>query len=204
MKGGRPAAGIDRFYTDLHAAMYDLADIDDAPFPTAKEFRGYLADQYSGGMHGLSCLDAGCGGTAVNTRSLAVARAGHVVAVDLNQRSLRLARASLARSTGAQPSIACGSLLDLPARTAAFDFIVCSGVVHHTPDPERAVRELRRVLKPQGRLYVSAYCFEEGLMFWMVRLWRLVARVVPFSLMHALFKRSATINNFVLDHMYVP
>ena len=41
-------------------------------------------------------------------------------------------------------------------------------------------------------------------MLWAVRLWRLAARVVPFRVMHALFKRSAVVNNFVMDHMYVP
>jgi SAM-dependent methyltransferase len=110
-----------------------------------------------------------------------------------------------ARSAGASRfSIACGSILQLPFPAAAFDFVVCSGVVHHTPDPEAAVRELRRIVKDGARLYISAYCFEDSLMLLIVKLWRLAARTIPFSLLHGLFRRSRFVNNYVLDHMYVP
>jgi SAM-dependent methyltransferase len=201
--GRSPGGRVEDFYTELHRAMYDLGPVGDAPFPSALEFKKLLARDYPAGMDGLCCLDAGCGATAVNTHSLLGVRAGRVLAVDVNQRSLRIVQQTLkGRSKGL--SIAGGSLLDLPFASAAFDFVVCSGVVHHTPDPERALRELRRVLKPSGRLYVSAYCFEGSLMFAAVRAWRLAAHVIPFPLMHRLFKRSTFMNNFVLDHMYVP
>lgn len=200
----RPAGGIESFYTDLHSAMHSLGDLDEAPFPSALEFRQFLATDFPGGLGRLCCLDAGCGGTAINSRTLIAAGAGYLLAIDLNQGSLRLVRQSLAGRAAGVLGVAAGSLLDLPLPSEAFDFIVCSGVVHHTPDPERAIGELRRVLKPGGRLYISAYCFDGSVMLAVVRVWRLAARVLPFSLMHALFKRSTLINNFVLDHMYVP
>ena len=199
----RPTRGIEHFYTDLHAAMYDLGDLDAAPFPTAREFKAHLAGRYAADMAGMRCLDAGCGGTAINGRSMIAARA-RVCAVDLNQRSLDIARRSVAAGHAAALSFACASLLDLPFAGGTFDFAVCSGVVHHTPDPERALRELRRVMKPGARVYLSAYCFEGSVMHSVVRIWRAAARVVPFRLMHRLFMRSAVVNNFVLDHMYVP
>jgi ubiquinone/menaquinone biosynthesis C-methylase UbiE len=203
---GRQSAAhrIEDFYTDLHDAMYDLGPLDDAPFPSAREFRQFLAEAYPEGMRGLRCLDAGCGGTAINSRSLMAASAARVLAVDLNKASLELVRASLAGRANGSLSIACASLLDLPFPAAAFDFAVCSGVVHHTPDPERALRELRRVMRPRARVYVSAYCFEGSVMHAVVRIWRAAAHVIPFALMHGLFKRSTVVNNFVLDHMYVP
>jgi ubiquinone/menaquinone biosynthesis C-methylase UbiE len=200
----RPTRGIEFFYTDLHSAMHALGDLDQAPFPTAREFRQFLTAQFPQGMDGLCCLDAGCGGTAINSRSLVAARAGRVLAVDLNQGSLEMVRRSLGDRANRALSLACGSLLDMPFPAATFDFVACSGVVHHTPDPGRALRELRRIVKPTGRLYISAYCFEDSLMLPVVRLWRAAARIIPFSLMHGVFKRSAVVNNFVLDHMYVP
>src|SRR5438094_6871566 len=199
----RPTRGIEHFYTDLHDAMCERGSFADAPFPSAQEFKRFLARAYPNGMSGLRCLDAGCGGTAINSRTLIDARAGRVLAVDLNHASLQLACQSLPRR-GNGLSIACGSVLHLPFPPASFDFIVCSGVVHHTPDPAQALRELRRVARPDARLYVSAYCFEGSVMLSVVRLWRLAARAVPFSLMHRLFRRSSVINDFVVDHMYVP
>src|SRR5258706_3942676 len=103
----RPTRGIEYFYTDLHGVMNDRSGAD-APFPSAQEFKQFLAREYSNSMGGLRCLDAGCGGTAINSRTLTAAGAGTVVAVDLNWHSLQLVRASLAGRSG-HFSIACGS-----------------------------------------------------------------------------------------------
>jgi 2-polyprenyl-3-methyl-5-hydroxy-6-metoxy-1,4-benzoquinol methylase len=199
----RPTRGIEHFYTDLHDAMSQRGSMTEPPFPSAQEFKQFLARAYPQGLGRLRCLDAGCGGTAINSRTLVRARASRVLAVDLNHASLQLVRQSLPhRNNGL--SLACGSVLHLPFPPASFDFVVCSGVVHHTPNPEQALRELRCVMRPHARLYVSVYCFEGSLMLSIVKLWRLAARVVPFSLMHRVFRRSSIVNDFVLDHMYVP
>ena len=197
----RPSPGIEDFYTDLHDAMRARAA--DQLFPTAQEFKQFLAREYPNGMNGLHCLDAGCGGMAINSRSLFAARAKRVLAVDLNHCSLELVRQSLPGPV-AGLSIVCGSVLQLPFDSATFDFVVCSGVVHHTPDPEQALRELRRIARPGARLYVSVYCFDGSVMLAAVKLWRLLAHVVPFPLVQRLFRRSVVVTAFVLDHMYVP
>jgi len=38
-----------------------------------------------------------------------------------------------------------------------FDQIVCTGVLHHLPDPVRGIRALRKVLKPEGVLHLMVY-----------------------------------------------
>jgi SAM-dependent methyltransferase len=40
---------------------------------------------------------------------------------------------------------------------ATFDHVNCSGVVHHTTDPQKAVAEIARVLKPGGTALISVY-----------------------------------------------
>ena len=49
-----------------------------------------------------------------------------------------------------------GSILELPRLENSFDdSIFCSQVLEHVPDPERAVREFFRVLKPGGFALIS-------------------------------------------------
>jgi SAM-dependent methyltransferase len=38
-----------------------------------------------------------------------------------------------------------------------FDLIVCTGVLHHLPDPDRGLRALRDVLKPRGAMRLMVY-----------------------------------------------
>jgi len=40
----------------------------------------------------------------------------------------------------------------LPFASGSFDFVTCANSFHHYPDQEQAVAEMRRVLKPGGRL----------------------------------------------------
>ena len=96
------------------------------------------------------------------------------------------------------------SVTSLPFPDRSFDFVVCSGVVHHTPDPERCIRELARVLRPGGRLYLSVYCFSNSAFEWVVRALRQAGRMISFDLLHRTIGDSRAVNNFLLDHMYVP
>jgi len=45
---------------------------------------------------------------------------------------------------------------DLPLDDAAFDCVICSEVIEHLDDPVAALAELRRVLKPGRRAWVTA------------------------------------------------
>ncbi len=38
------------------------------------------------------------------------------------------------------------------------DFTISNGVIHHTPDPYKSFRELVRITKNGGRIYLSVYC----------------------------------------------
>jgi SAM-dependent methyltransferase len=50
-----------------------------------------------------------------------------------------------------------GNLLRMPLASGTFDAAYSYGVVHHTPDPPRAIREIARTLKPGASLLYYVY-----------------------------------------------
>lgn len=77
----------------------------------------------------------------------------------LSDLSLGMAAAAR-RALGADLESGCAfAVLDvqqIPFETAQFDRILGIGLLDHVPDRVRALDEIRRVLKPGGRLYVTA------------------------------------------------
>lgn len=183
---------VGSFYTPIHLQIDDVAAAG-LP-PSVVEFKTWIDAQSP--RPGLPALDAGCGAHVLNSRLLA--RAGYrALSLDLNADAV-----DAARRYGL--SAVRGSVLSLPFGDGRFSVSVCSGVAHHTPDPWQAFRELHRVLAPDGRLYLSLYTFAGSPAEWAVRGLRLLGRLVPFRLAHRLGRSSAVVNNFILDHMYVP
>lgn len=95
--------------------------------------------------------DLGCG-TGELTASLAP-HVAHVHAIDASAPMLAAARARV----GAAPNVtlAEGTLESLPLADASLDAAVMLLVLHHVADPARALAEVRRVLRPNGRLLVA-------------------------------------------------
>jgi SAM-dependent methyltransferase len=50
-----------------------------------------------------------------------------------------------------------GAVEDLPVPDASFDVVICNQVLEHCADPAQAVRELRRVVAPSGRVLASTH-----------------------------------------------
>jgi ubiquinone/menaquinone biosynthesis C-methylase UbiE len=103
---------------------------------------------------GKTCLDVGCGG---GRYTIAMGRLGAVRAVgcDLSEEGLADARS---RATGmANVAFEQASALNLPFHDGSFDFVCCSGVLHHTTDADKGLDELTRVLLPGGKLYLLLY-----------------------------------------------
>ncbi len=104
---------------------------------------------------GEEVLDVACG-TGVVTRSASRCMLrGYVTGLDLNKGMLAVARTIV--SEGAPIDWIEGSALDLPFPVGKFDLVFCQLGLQFFPDQNRALREMRRVLSPSGRVALSVY-----------------------------------------------
>ena len=107
-------------------------------------------------FQGKSCLDAGCGGGRF---MVALSRLGarEVKGIDISDGAVNLANERLRERGFPNAEAAVASVLKIPFADNRFDYVVSSGVIHHTPTPHVAFKELVRVLKPRGKLFLSIY-----------------------------------------------
>jgi glycosyltransferase involved in cell wall biosynthesis/predicted SAM-dependent methyltransferase len=47
-------------------------------------------------------------------------------------------------------------ITNIPVDDASFDVVICTEVLEHTPEPAKAIAEIARILRPGGRLFLTA------------------------------------------------
>jgi SAM-dependent methyltransferase len=99
---------------------------------------------------GTAVLDVGTGPGVV--AAAALARGAQVTAVDA---SAEMAARAAAACPGADVRVAV--LPDLPFPDASFDAITGNFVINHLGDPAAGLAELRRVLRPGGRIALTCW-----------------------------------------------
>ncbi len=132
----------------MEPAEYDLMDAAEVRMWWYRALHARLRDALSRGEGRI--LDAGCGTGGFLAR-LAAWRP------DLQAFGIEWAQKAAERAHGKSPAlIARGSVNALPFAAGSFDAAVSADVLCHAAvDPAVALRELRRVLKPGGRLIVN-------------------------------------------------
>ncbi len=104
-------------------------------------------------------VDLGCGTGFVLEKMLPSARG--VVGVDGSPRMLELARRRFSpkhmAGKDACVSLRIGELEHLPLRDTEADFACINFVLHHLSSPGDTVREVGRVLRPGGRLFLADF-----------------------------------------------
>ena len=80
-------------------------------------------------------------------------RAAHVVGFDASPDMLAVARRNLAQFDNVEFREAAGD--QLPASGETFDGVFANMYLHHAPDPLATIKEMARVLKPDGVLCIT-------------------------------------------------
>eukprot|EP01090_Pellita_catalonica_P002146 TRINITY_DN11793_c0_g1_i1.p1 TRINITY_DN11793_c0_g1~~TRINITY_DN11793_c0_g1_i1.p1 ORF type:complete len:306 (+),score=49.32 TRINITY_DN11793_c0_g1_i1:158-1075(+) len=134
-------------------------------------------------------------GGGLGTEAINFARAGatHLVVLELSSESLELMRTRFEvllakefanmsntnrivyKSTDGQVVLIHGdgetlskSLKDAGESETSFDLVWSFGVLHHTPQPERIVQEIAKVLKPDGETRLMVYSKVSFKLFWIM------------------------------------
>jgi SAM-dependent methyltransferase len=96
-------------------------------------------------------------GVGLGTDFIRFVRAGaDAVGVDLTEAAVDAVGRRLANE-GLHAEVRVADAEALPFPDESFDLVYSYGVLHHTPDTERAVAEVRRVLRPDGEARIMLY-----------------------------------------------
>ena len=113
----------------------------------------------SGIEAGMTVLDLGCGSGAFTTAvARAVGEQGKVYALDIQPAMLKQLERKLAEAGNRDirnVELKQASAYDLPFEDGALDLVYMVAVLPEIPDRGRALREIRRVLKPGGIIAVT-------------------------------------------------
>ena len=148
------------FHTGRPLALmlgYPSAVIERLPATTVASFAGTGNPFLFGELHpGEQVVDVGCGaGLDTLIAAQQVGPTGRVIAVDMTP-EMRARTELGARELGlANVEVREGFAEGLPVADHAADVIISNGVVNLCPDKRAVFREMRRVLKPGGRIQVG-------------------------------------------------
>lgn len=89
------------------------------------------------------------------------------VAVEVNKENIGVAE---------NYQIAQASVYEIPYPKESFDYVVCLGVIQHTPSSEKTIRSLFEMVKPGGVLVIDHYRLRLGYFFNPATYWRVILK----------------------------
>lgn len=103
---------------------------------------------------GSAVLEAGCGVGAQTVSLLRRSPGARITCVDISASSLAEAKARVSAAGLSLPEFRQADIRALPFADGSFDHVFLCFVLEHLQDPERALGELQRVLRPGGTVTV--------------------------------------------------
>jgi SAM-dependent methyltransferase len=141
VKFAEAAPGTRRFYELVEAHRYNS----EWHIPTAADFPS---------ARGLKVLEIGCG-LGTDGAQFAQANADYT-GVDLTAAAVELSRKRF-ELFDLRGKFQTADAEHLDFQNESFDLVYSHGVLHHTPDTAKSIREIHRVLRPGGRAMVMLY-----------------------------------------------
>jgi ubiquinone/menaquinone biosynthesis C-methylase UbiE len=115
-------------------------------------------------------LDVGCGGGRTIDTLAKAATEGRVSGIDYSPASIATARQTNASAIArGQVDVQQGSVSNLPFPGDTFDLVTGVETHYYWPNLDADLREIRRVLKPNGTLLIIAETYRSRRMDWLYR-----------------------------------
>jgi SAM-dependent methyltransferase len=141
------------------AAMlgYDADEVDQLPQTAVESFAGTGNPFSMGALRpGETVLDVGSGaGFDSLLAAQQVGPRGRVIAVDMTEAMLERTREGARALRLINLEARLGYAEQLPVSHASVDVVISNGVLNLTPDKVAVMEEVRRVLKPGGRIQIA-------------------------------------------------
>jgi ubiquinone/menaquinone biosynthesis C-methylase UbiE len=146
-------------------------------------------------------IDVGCGGGRY-TNALRLLKAKQVVGVDFGDDGLLTAKKNY---NFKNISFQKQNVLNLKFKKNTFDIVFCNGVLHHTSDFKKGIKELHRICNPGG--YIFLYLYGTKGLFWTARrqMNRFMKAIPQQYSQQVLDLIGMPFNRFIfMDNWYVP
>lgn len=104
--------------------------------------------------------DIGCGTLSFSADVYASIRLSDLYLCDLSYEMLRIGKNRIAERCDVETNFTFlrADALNMPFIRESVDTLICIGFIHILDDPAALVREFRRVLKSEGKLYLTSLC----------------------------------------------
>ncbi|MBC7084883.1 MAG: methyltransferase domain-containing protein [Methanomethylovorans sp.] len=141
-------------YSILPYTSFDL--IENAKFPknSMEERKIKAFEEIIPLLNGEKILDVGCGLGTLTIKIAAMKPDISVYGVDLQESLMKQCRFNAEIEGVGNIKFVAGSAYELPFEDAYFDVITCFFMLHHLDDVPKALKEIKRVLKPTGEVFV--------------------------------------------------
>jgi len=137
---------------------YDPEELATIPAESTASFAGVGNPHRIGPIAlGETVLDIGCGaGMDLLLAAHRAGASGQAIGVDMTPSMLELAkRGAIKAGLWESVEVRRGMAEELPVESETVDVVISNGVLNLSPDKDRAFREVFRVLRPGGRLYLA-------------------------------------------------
>jgi arsenite methyltransferase len=136
---------------------YDAAELAKIPLTVTESFAGVGNPHASGSVPaGATVVDIGSGaGTDLLLAAVQVGPTGRAIGVDMTKAMRDRARRGASTCGLTHVDVREGEATALPVETESVDAVISNGVLNLVAEKQMAIVEIRRILKPGGRVQIA-------------------------------------------------
>ena len=136
---------------------YDEAELARIPRTVTDSFAGIGNPHAIGPLPaGATVVDIGCGaGMDLLLAAIHVGLGGRAIGVDMTEAMRARARGGATACGLSNVEVREGEASALPVESGSVDVVISNGVLNLVPEKRQAVAEIRRILKPSGRVQIA-------------------------------------------------